>query len=82
MEPPRNVPVLRGRRLCEAFKSMPVHFSVTPKVTSKGLLSSLNLQVLESFTFSFVGGGNGFRIAPVSYSTTSDCRHLSNESVS
>lgn len=60
-----------GRRLIYASP-----FPVILQVTSMGLLSSLNLlQMMESFTFSF-DGGNGFRIAPVSYSTTGHCSHL------
>lgn len=45
------------------------------KMISKGFLSPLNLQMLGSFTFSFYGG-NGFRVAPVSYPATSHCSHL------
>lgn len=64
-----------GRRLHEVCSSTPPHLPVRLKVISKGLLSSLNVHMLESFTFSF-DGGNGFRIAPVSYSTASHRSHL------
>ena len=54
---------------------MLLHFPVALKVASKGFLSSLDLQTLESFTFAF-DGGDGFRITPVSYSTARHCSHL------
>lgn len=66
----------RGRRLPEIFSSTPLRFPVALEVTSKGFLSSLNLQMLESFTFAF-DGGDGFRTAPVSYSTARHRSHLS-----
>lgn len=64
-----------GRKSREVFSSMLLRLPVALKVISKGFLSSLNLQTLGSFTFSF-DGGNGFRIAPVSYSTARHCSHL------
>lgn len=56
-----------------------LHFSIFQSYWKSfervSIIFSLNLQRLGSFTFSFYGG-NAFRIAPVSYSTTSHRSHL------